>query len=100
MSRENLVKLMQATSEDEQLKVQVQNARSYEELRKVAQEQGFDMGDLSAEQAQRTIDVVTGQVTEELSEEELELVAGGAAGTTKLWDWMKKTWTMNDLPQV
>ena len=77
MSKENLVKLMQVAAEDEQLQQQLQNADSYEEVKTLAQEQGFDLGDLSAAEAQRTIDVVSGAVTEELSDEELELVAGG-----------------------
>ena len=69
MSQENLVKLMQAAAEDEQLTAKLQNARSYEEVKNVAQQKGFELGDLSPEQAQRTIGVVTGQITEELTDE-------------------------------
>ena len=76
MSKESLVKLMQAAAEDEQLKTKLQNVRSYEELKAVAQEKGFALGDLSAEQAQRTIGVVTGH-TIELTDAELASVAGG-----------------------
>ncbi len=77
MSKENLVKLMQAAAEDEQLGHQWQSAGSYEDVKNLARGQGFDLGDLSAEAAARTIGVATGAVTEELSDKELETVAGG-----------------------
>ena len=77
MSKENLIKLMQAATEDEQLQQRLQNADSYEEVKNLANQQGFDLGDLSAENAQRAVDVITGETSEELSDEELELVAGG-----------------------
>ena len=78
MSKENLVKLLEAAAEDEQLGQQLQSTSNYEELKSLAREQGFDLDDLSEEEAGRTIKVVTGAITEELSDEELELVAGGA----------------------
>ena len=81
MSKENLVKLLQATAGDERLTAKLQKVHSYEELKNVAREQGLALGDLSVEQAQRTIGVVTGQITEELTDEELELVAGGGCGS-------------------
>ena len=37
----------------------------------------LDLGDLSEEEAGRTVGVVTGEIKEELTDEELELVAGG-----------------------
>jgi len=77
MSKENLVKLMQAAAEDEQLGQQLQSANSYEAVKSLASEQGYELGDLSAEEAQRTVDVITGAASGELSDEELELVAGG-----------------------
>lgn len=80
MSKENLIKLMQAAAEDEQLQQRLQNADSYETVKTLAREQGYDLGDLSEEEAGRTVGVVTGQIKEELSDEELELVAGG-------WSW-------------
>ena len=78
MSKENLVKLLEAAAANEQFRQQLQSANSYEAVKKLARERGFDLGDLSAAEAQRTVDVVTGAITEELSDEELELVAGGA----------------------
>ena len=78
MSKENLIKLMEIAGENEALKQQWQSAGSYEEIKKLASQQNLDLGDLSQEEAARTIGVVTGAVTEELSDEELELVAGGA----------------------
>ena len=80
MSRENLVKLLEAASADEQLMQQLQSSENFQEIKKLATGQGFDLGDLSAEEAKRTIGVITGEITEELSDEELELVAGG-------WSW-------------
>ena len=77
MSKENLIKLMQAAAEDEQLQQRLQNADGYETVKNLARQQGFDLGDLSEEEAGRTVGVVTGEISEELSDEELELVAGG-----------------------
>ena len=77
MSKENLVKLLEAAAEDEQLGQQLQSASSYKEVKSLARQQGFDLGDLSEEEAGRTVGVVTGEISEELSDEELELVAGG-----------------------
>lgn len=77
MSKENLIKLMEAAADDEQLQQQLQKAGSYDEVKSMAREQGFDLGDLSEEEAGRTMGVIAGEITEELSDEELELVAGG-----------------------
>ena len=82
MSKENLVNLLAAAATDEQLGQQLQSADSFEAVKNLAAEQGFDLSNLSPEEAQRTINVVTGAVTEELSDEELEMVAGG-------WSWGK-----------
>ena len=78
MSKENLVKLLEAAAADETLGQQLQSASSYEEVKDIARQQGFDLGDLSGEEAGRLIGVITGEITEELTDEELELVAGGA----------------------
>ena len=77
MSKENLVKLMQAAAKDEQLKAQLEQTDSYEGVKNLARKQGFNLGDLSAEEAKRTVGVATGEISDELSDEELELVAGG-----------------------
>lgn len=77
MSKENLVKLLETAAEDEQLRQQLQSTSSYEEVKTLAREQGYDLDDLSEEEAGRTVGVVTGGIKEELSDEELELVAGG-----------------------
>jgi predicted ribosomally synthesized peptide with nif11-like leader len=79
MSKENLVKLLEAASADEQLKQQIQNTTSYEEIKSVAGEHGFDLGDLSEEEAMRVYTLATGAEQEEgeLSEGELDMVAGG-----------------------
>ena len=78
MSKENLVKLLETAATDEQLGQQLQSTSSYEDIKSLAREQGFDLGDLSEEEARRTIGVITGEITEELSDEELEMVAGAA----------------------
>ncbi len=85
MSKENLVKLMQAVAEDEQLKAQLQQADSYEDIKNLARQQSLDLGDLSEEEAARTIGVATGEISEELSDEELELVASGVKGDVHPW---------------
>lgn len=77
MSKQNLINLMQTAGEDEQLQQQLQNAGSFEALKTLAGERGLDLGDLSEEEAGRTVGVVTGEIKEELTDEELELVAGG-----------------------
>ena len=77
MSKENLVKLMGAAAVDEQLMQQLQSAGSYEEVKNLARQQGFDLGNVSEEDAARTFAVATGEINDELSDEELELVAGG-----------------------
>ena len=77
MSKKNLVKLMQAAAEDDQLGQQLQSMSSYEQIKNLARTQGYNLDDLSEEEAARTIGVVTGEIKEELSDEELELVAGG-----------------------
>ena len=85
MSKQNLIKLMQAAAEDETLQQQLQKTESYEAIKNVAREQGFDLGDLSEEEARRTAGVVTGEFSEELSDEELELVAGGVKCDVHPW---------------
>ena len=77
MSKENLTKLVQASREDEQLAAKLQNAGSYEEIKGIAEEMNLPLGDLDAEEAQRAVGVLTGRITEELTEDELEMVAGG-----------------------
>ena len=86
MSKENLIKLMEAAAADEQLGQQLQSAGSFEALKSLAAEHGFDLGDLSPKEAQHTIDVLTGAVTEELSDDELEMVAGGWANEKTIPD--------------
>ena len=77
MSKENLVKLIETAAEDEQLGQQLQHASSYEAVKVLAAVRGLDLGDLSAEEAQRTVDVLSGTASGELSDEEMELVSGG-----------------------
>ena len=77
MSKENLIKLLESATADEQLRQQLQSASSYEDLKNLARTQGFDLGDLSEEEAARTIGVATGEIKEELTDDELEMVAGG-----------------------
>ena len=77
MSKENLVKLMEAVASDPQLEQQWQHAASYQAIKTLAHKLDIDLGDLSEQEAVRTIGVVTGAITEELSEGELDLVTGG-----------------------
>ncbi len=51
----------------------------------LARQQSLDLGDLSEEEAARTIGVATGEISEELSDEELELVAGGVKCDVHPW---------------
>ena len=84
---ENLVKLLEAAAADNQLMQQLQSMSSYEEVKSLAREQGFDLGDLGEEEAARTIGVATGEINEELSDEELEMVAGGFVYGKVTWTW-------------
>lgn len=77
MSKKNLVKLMEAAAVNEQLRQQLQEAGSYEAIKAMASTRGFDLGDLSVEEAQRTVDVITGEASGVLSSEELALVSDG-----------------------
>lgn len=85
MSKENLVKLLEAASADEQLRQKLQNTTSYEEIKSVASEHGFDLGNLSEKKAMRIYTLATGadQEEEELSEGELDMVAGGRGTSSK-----------------
>lgn len=85
MSKENLIKLLETATVDEQLMQQLQNTTGYEEIKSVAGEHGFDLGNLSEEEAGRTVGVVTGEVQEELTDEELEMVAGGVKCDVHPW---------------
>ena len=87
MSKENLVKLLEAAAKDEQLGQQLQSTSNYEEVKSLARTQGFDLGDLSEAEAARTIGVASGEISEELSDEELELVAGGFVYGKVTWTW-------------
>jgi predicted ribosomally synthesized peptide with nif11-like leader len=89
MSKENLVKLLQAAAEDEQLGQQLQSTSNYEELKSLARTQGFDLGDISEAEVKRTVGIVTGTITEELTDEELEMVAGGFVYGKVTWDRQK-----------
>lgn len=102
MSKQNLIRFMQVMAKDEQLLAQFQQADNFEAIKTLAREQGLDLGDLNATESQRTVEVISGEITEELSDEELELVAGGfnigmpptignvtipGSGTVKGWSW-------------
>ena len=77
MSKQNLVKLMEAAAVNEQLRQQLHEAGSYEAIKTLAYARGFDLSNLSLEEAQRIVDVITGEATDELSNEELAMVADG-----------------------
>ena len=98
MSKENLVKLMEVAAGDEQLMQKLRSADSYGAVKSLAAARGFELGDLSAEEAQRTVQVLGGAATEELSEEELELVAGGGAIAFSdiRWEFSDVRWEFND----
>ncbi|MFT5137132.1 MAG: hypothetical protein ACI8XV_002169 [Arenicella sp.] len=55
MSKENLIILMKRAVSDEQLRQQLQNANSYEEIKKLACEVDLELCDLSEEEARRTV---------------------------------------------
>lgn len=77
MSKQNLVKLMEAAAVNEQLRQQLQEAGSYENLKNLASARGFDLGDLSVMEARRTVEVITGEAADDLSSEELAMASGG-----------------------
>lgn len=86
MSRDNLVKLLEAASTNEKLMGQLQKAASYEEIKRVAGTNGFDLGNLSEEEAMRIYSLAAGEEEEgeELSEDELDMVAGGRSMSFKI----------------
>lgn len=77
VSKDNLIKLFQTASKDDQLAKELQSANDYGQLQRIAGEHGCNIGDLREEEAVRTLGVATGAIKDELSEEELEAVAGG-----------------------
>lgn len=78
MSNENLVKLLEAASTDAQLMQQLQNSENFQEIKKLASARGYDLGNLSVEEANRTMAAMTGTANDaELSDEQLDEVAGG-----------------------
>lgn len=78
MSKENLVKLLEAAAADEQLMKELQASENYREIKDLADARGYDLGDLSADEANRTMAALNSSTAEaELSDEQLEDVAGG-----------------------
>jgi hypothetical protein len=77
MSKENLLKLMQAAAKDDQLLQQIQNSANFDEVKTLAEGLGLHLGDLTVAEAQRTVDAATGNADGELTDEEMEMVAGG-----------------------
>lgn len=78
MSKENLVKLLEAASADAQLMKELQASENFQEIKTLASARGFDLGDLSADEANRALEGMSSTDSEaELSDEQLENVAGG-----------------------
>jgi hypothetical protein len=77
MSRENLIRLLDAASSDQELASELENAAGFEEVKSLAGQRGFDLGDLSAQEANRTVEMVARAAADELSDGDLEQVAGG-----------------------
>lgn len=82
MSRENLAKLLKSAAKDEQLKARLEGTDSYDSLKSLAKERGLDISDVKEEDA-ATVVCVAG--SKELSEDELQKVAGGFTATDDLW---------------
>lgn len=85
MSKENLVKLLEAASTDEQLRQQLESADNFKEIKALAEQRGFDLGNLSIKEAMRLYKLAMGTTPGEgeLSEGELDMVAGGGGKFTK-----------------
>lgn len=78
MSQENLAKLLRTATEDASVMEKVINAGSFSELKTIAGEQGYDLGNLSEQDAKLFMRFVTNAVDQdELSEQELKAIAGG-----------------------
>lgn len=77
MSKQNLAKLVQKASQDDGVRKRLEAATSYDEIKRLASEQGLDLGSLEENAAAQIIRHATGQTEKELSVEELESVAGG-----------------------
>ena len=79
MSKKNLVAFLQFAVKNEQLAARMQQPVPFEDFKAIAAEHGYDLGDLTAAEIKRAVEVVTGKQNDELSAEELELVSAGAA---------------------
>lgn len=77
MSRGNLVKLLEAAADDDDLRQQLQGAESYDQIRSVAEEHGFDLDAPNADDSWRAARAMARGNGDELTEEELNQVAGG-----------------------
>ena len=78
MSKENLISFLQSVTNDAQLSARLQKQVSYDDFKAIAKDRGFDLGDLSPEDARAIMQIVTGQTSEKLTANELEMVAAGA----------------------
>lgn len=77
MSKKNLIAFLQFAVNDEQLSARMQQPVAFEDFKAIAAERGYDLGELTAAEIKRAVEVVTGQQNDELSAEELELVSAG-----------------------
>lgn len=85
MSKENFVNFLKAAASDGALIEQIWNTVNVGDLKSLAAERGFDVGDISDDDIKRTFGIVTGAIAaEELSDEELDMVAAGAGFKDKL----------------
>lgn len=85
MSKENLIKLLEAAMADKQLRQQLESAPNYEEFKNLAGQHGFDLGSLSEAEAAQTFALAAGSELgdTELSEGQLDMVAGGRGTVSK-----------------
>ncbi len=85
MSKENLIKLFEAAVTDESLGEQLQKVQNYDEFKSVAAKHGCNLDELTESDAVKIVGELAAAAEqeeksgEELSDQELEAVAGGAS---------------------
>lgn len=79
MSKENLMNLLKASTNDEQLLKAMLACKSSDELKVFAGKKGYEISDLSNDEIVRAVKFATGD--DELTEEQIQEVAGGFLST-------------------
>lgn len=77
MSQENIAELLKKASQDEQLKARLEKADNFAAIQAISKKCGLAIDDVKEEEVANLIAAATGALAGELSDKELEELAGG-----------------------